>query len=376
MGKLDQEVFDEFNASRTGVNKEYVCNAPFSNMYFSLGAIGRVAPCWLTFADAPSWPEHSIRQIWFGAFYSRLRKFIKKRDLTGHPACQVCEKNIRTRNFIGTLASNYDLEHPLQEYPTMMELELSNECNLECIMCRGELSSSIRKNRDKLPPLITPYDQRFVEQLVEFIPHLREMRVNGGEPFLQDICFEIWNKVAEINPEIEITVATNGTILNKRVKDILERCNFRINVSIDALDKENYQRIRKNARYDVLMRNVRYFGDYCRGRRSVFSVMINPMRQNWWEMPEMVEWCNASGYHLAYNTVVKPNSCSLITWDAEHLEEVYRTLSARKFEFDPASEIPSGNVKKYENLVENQIRQWWIAQKQGQKFYRPAYMDD
>ena len=42
------------------------------------------------------------------------------------------------------LAAAYDNEHPIGEWPTMLELELSNLCNLECVMCNGELSSKIR----------------------------------------------------------------------------------------------------------------------------------------------------------------------------------------------------------------------------------------
>jgi MoaA/NifB/PqqE/SkfB family radical SAM enzyme len=76
----------------------------------------------------------------------------------------------------------------------MMELEIENTCNLECVMCIGELSSAIRKNRDKLPPIKSPYNEAFVEQLEEFIPHLKELRFNGGEPFLINSVFRIFEK--------------------------------------------------------------------------------------------------------------------------------------------------------------------------------------
>lgn len=377
MAAIEQDIVDAFNASRWGAASPYLCNAPFSSMYINV--MGQVAPCWLTPGGAPTWPEQSLRDIWFGEFFGRLRQNIERRDLTGHLGCTVCEKNLRTGNYMQALAWAYDTGHPPVPYPTMMEIELSNQCNLECVMCRGELSSMIRKNRDKLPPLEMRFDARFVEELCEFLPHLRFMRCNGGEPFLQAICFDIWNRIAEINPEIEVTVATNATALNKRVKDILERCRFRINVSIDALDKSNYETIRKNARYDVVMRNVRYFGDYCRTNGRIFSIMINPMRQNWWEMADMVRWCNANDYHLSFNTVVKPAHSSLITWDAGNLERAYAFLSRQEFD-DPAasghSEIREGNTKKYRNFVENQLRPWWLNAKQGGKFFAADYMDD
>lgn len=370
MAQLEQRIIDEFRAHRDGADLEYVCNAPFSNMYFRID--GKVGPCWLAFHGAPSWPDHSIAEIWFGPYFERIRENIRQRDLSKHGGCAVCEKNLRTGNYLAALAFAYDSRTPLKRYPKIMEFELSNKCNLECTMCRGELSSSIRKNRDNLPPLPIVYDSRFVEELEEFIPHLEDMRFNGGEPLLHDISYAIWERVAAINPAIEITIATNGTVLNRRVREILERCRFRINVSIDALDKGNFERIRQNARYDIVMRNVQYFGEYCRRHDSKFCIMANPMRQNWWEMPELVDWCNANGYHVAFNTIVKPEFCSLINWDADNLQQVYDRLSSRRFE--PAeNSVSDGNIRRYENLVESQIHSWLVARQKAEPFFAKSY---
>src|SRR5690606_6216470 len=105
--------------------------------------------------------------------------------------CSVCKTNVENGNHVSVLSKLYDYNYEVQEYPAVMEFELSNKCNLECVMCKGELSSTIRKQRDKLPPLNTPYDSTFVEQLKEFIPHLKEAKFLGGEPFLIDIYYEI-----------------------------------------------------------------------------------------------------------------------------------------------------------------------------------------
>jgi MoaA/NifB/PqqE/SkfB family radical SAM enzyme len=374
LAELEQRIVDEFRAHRDGADLEYVCNAPFSNMYFRID--GKVGPCWLAFHGAPSWPEQSIAEIWFGPYFEGIRENIRQRDLSKHGGCAVCEKNLRTGNYVAALAFAYDTPTPLKRYPKIMEFELSNKCNLECTMCRGELSSSIRKNRDKLPPLPIVYDGRFVEELVEFIPHLEDMRFNGGEPLLPDISYQIWDKVARINPAIEITIATNGTVFNRRVQEILERCNFRINVSIDALDKGNFERIRKNARYDIVMRNVTYFGEYCRRKGSKFCIMANPMRQNWWEMPALVEWANGRGYHIAFNTIVKPEFSSLINWNADDLQRVYDDLRGHRFGAVERTEIPSvseANIRRYENLVENQIHSWLVARQQAVPFFSKSY---
>ena len=53
-----------------------------------------------------------------------------------------------------------------------------------------------------------PYDAAFVKQLEEFIPHLEEVKFYGGEPFLIEIYYEIWEKIMELNPKVRISVQT------------------------------------------------------------------------------------------------------------------------------------------------------------------------
>ncbi len=48
------------------------------------------------------------------------------------------------------------------------EFEFENTCNLECIMCSGELSSSIRKNIEHLEPFENKYNANFLEQLKSY----------------------------------------------------------------------------------------------------------------------------------------------------------------------------------------------------------------
>ncbi len=356
MAELGTALVEAYNSSRNISKPQHLCHAPFANMYFNVS--GEAAPCWLTFFEAPKFPEKSIREIWFGEFYENIRSLIKKNDLSER--CRVCERNIRNQLFLNPLARAYDNDYSLERYPKIMEFELSNQCNLECVMCNGRLSSSIRKNRDQLSPYTSPYNQSFVEQLGEFLPHLKEARFNGGEPFLQPICWEIWNKIAIENPEIEITVATNGTVWSSKVEEILNRAKFRINLSLDGFSSETYESIRKNAKFHRVMENVHRFGAYCKKNNRIFSIMINPMRVNYWEMPAMVEFCNSNGYYLWFNTVYRPFHLSLWNLPSSELKIIHQKLS--KAEFGSSAEssqgVVSGNIAKYQNFVERQITTW------------------
>jgi MoaA/NifB/PqqE/SkfB family radical SAM enzyme len=348
----------DFDKSRE-INTVSPCVAPFNNMYFTTE--GHAAPCWLLVGHLEQWStDKSIKNIWFGPHFDKFREDLKNGVFESK--CRVCKQKIEADTW--PLAMAYD-GFPVQEYPSCLELELSNQCNLECLMCEGRLSSGIRKNREKLPPMPNVYDDSFVEQLKEFIPHLKELRFNGGEPFAQKIVYDICMLVADMNPGLRINIATNGTVYNKQVKTILERCNIHLNISIDSLDKQNYESIRVNGDFDVLMENFNKFNQYCKENDRGLSVMVNPMRNNWWEMPKFVEFTNENKVHLWYNTIHHPEHLGIWNLPSSDLKNILDKLIPLSEKLKPteySNFVAYGNWEKFDHFVNKQINNWYIKQ--------------
>lgn len=354
---IPDEIVSQFYQSRTNTQPKYICHAPFNNMYFN--SLGHVANCWLTFHDPEVYtPDKTIKEIWNSDRFKKLRQHIENLDLDYK--CSNCKQNLLNRNFVSVLARAYDNQSPLTDYPSLIELELDNSCNLECTMCTGLLSSSIRRNREKLSPLLSPYGDKFVSELNEFIPHLTEIRFNGGEPFLIKVYWQIWDNIVRLKPSLRVVIATNGTVLNERVKDILARGNFHLNISIDGLTKETYNNIRVNGDIDKLMQNFLWFRDFCARNNRVLCVMVNPMRQNWWEMGEFLNFCNRHGVHIWYNFIERPLNQALWSLPANKLQEIYDSLSNYKWAENSTCNkyIYKYNVSTFENLVHKQIAKW------------------
>jgi len=371
MNKLSQEQVLKYNTKRSDFDKHRVvntlspCLAPFNNMYFTTE--GRVAPCWLLVGYLDTWsPQRSIKDIWFGEEFSKYRDNLKNGIFENE--CRVCKQKIEADTW--PLAMAYD-GFTVKDYPSLLELELSNQCNLECIMCEGRLSSGIRKNRDKLPPLPMIYDDSFVEQLKEFIPHLEELRFNGGEPFAQKIVYDICMLVADLNSDLRINIATNGTVYNKQVQKIMDKCNLSLNISIDSLEKENYDSIRINGDFDVLMENFIRFRDYCHSNHRGLSVMVNPMRNNWWEMPNFVEFATENKVHLWYNTIHHPEHLGIWSLPSGDLNVIIQTLEleVERLRPDPLTEnfIELGNWEKLDHFVNKQLTNWHTKQLEREK---------
>ena len=325
------------------------CNAPLNNMYFTV--FGTVGPCWLQVgAHCDTWSDtRSISDIWFGDSYKTLRN--QHQEDIWPLKCELCKKE--TEAGVWPLARAYE-KFPIKKYPTLIELELSNQCNLECIMCSGILSSGIRKNRDKLPPLPMAYNEKFVDQLNEFIPHLTELRFNGGEPLAQKIVLDICENVSKIKPELKVNIATNGTVYNKNVIKLLENCNIHLNISIDSLIKERYEKIRINGDFDVLMKNFEIFKKYCHDNDRSLSVMVNPMRNNWKEMVNFARWAHKHEVNLWFNTIRYPEHLALWNLPSKELIDITYELK------EQLQSVPKWlrNYDKIDHLINKQISDW------------------
>lgn len=379
MNKLNAEQLEiyykkrqEFDKNKQ-VNDLSPCLAPYNNMYFTTE--GRVAPCWLLVGHLDTWgPDKSIRDIWFGEKFSSYRKNLKNGIFESE--CRICKQKIEADTW--PLALAYD-SFSVKEYPTLLELELSNQCNLECVMCEGRLSSGIRKNRDKLPPLPMIYDSNFVDQLKEFIPHLEELRFNGGEPLAQKIVYDICMLVSDLNPKLKINIATNGTVFNKQVQNILNSCNVHFNISIDSLKKDNYESIRINGNFDELMENFQKFNNYCKNNDRQLSVMVNPMRNNWFEMANFVRFTNENKVFLWYNTIHHPEHLSIWNLSSYELHTIINTLKPQVDELRPSdysNHVAHGNWEKLNHFVNNQLVNWHSKQIDREKKFiriRPVW---
>ncbi len=356
---LDPEMLAAYNRTRRTRNDAIFCHAAFTNMNFEQNGNATVC-CYNRTHVLGTYPRHALEEMWFGDKAEALRGFMKANLLPD--GCGLCAMQFESRNFGGLRARAYDTladrtyrekRAKLTSMPKMMEFEISNVCNLECTMCNGFFSSSIRRNREELPPLVSPYDYVFVRQLETFIPFLVEAKFLGGEPFLINRYYEIWDLTIRLNPKIRISITTNGTVLNNRVRDVLEKINAHIIMSIDSLEKESYERIRKGADFGSVMENLQWFRDYTVERKTSLTVALCPMQQNWREIPAVLDFCNERGAYLYFNTVTHPPDHALNTLSRESIAEVVQYLSAKRL--DAQNKVHDYNNANYRDLI-HQVR--------------------
>lgn len=318
---LDLRQFRKYNSFRPLGAKPVFCYVPFNSLTFSFS--GKVFACsYNRDVQLGQYPDQTIDQIWHSKEAQQLRTHMGNNDLDY--GCQHCRYFFEKGKFSNLKPLVFDkyYENTAATFPQVMEFELSNECNLECQMCVGEVSSSIRKNRDKLPPIPMPYDDKFLEQLAKYIPHLKEAKFYGGEPFLISIYYKIWDLIKQLNPKLPLFVITNGSHWNSKIEGLINDLDFDVAVSIDAVDKDIVEGIRKNIQHDKLMHNIRRFSEVCRRKGKYLSLSFTVQKDNWRELPRVIELCNEVNAFIFVSYLERPVEFSITEFSTAQLQEV------------------------------------------------------
>lgn len=276
--------------------------------------------------------RQSLREIWAGTALSAQRRALEAESFD--LGCLECEFLTEAGGRETTLAHHFDRfasDEPLQ-YPKMLDLALSSRCNLQCVMCNGDLSSSIRTQREGLPPLPDCYDERFFEEIDEFLPHLERLQFKGGEPFLARENQRIWDRLIELDLCPEVTVTTNGTLFNDKVAHYVRALKMHPNISVDGMQAQTVEAIRIGVDAVRLWQNIDKFQALAEeaGNGMTLSFCLMPM--NWREvLPFLVE---ADRRSLNCNVIFvnQPQEYDLLRLPGIELEQIFAELSSVEVE--------------------------------------------
>lgn len=325
---LDPATVAAYEKSRPLAGKPFraACYAPYTSLYFNTNG-DVIACCKNTTYVLGNVAHERLDDIWRGKKAEAMRKAMKSYKLG--VGCDVCEWQIKGGQYDQVYATIFD-ELPIRDdnaqWPAQMEFTVSNTCNLACIMCYGVLSSTIRAHREKLPPLPKVYDDTFFADLRKYLPHLATAKFYGGEPFLAQENYRIWDMMIEERIDIPIHVTTNGTQWNSKVERVLEALPCSIAVSVDGTTKATVESIRVNANFEEVRTNVDRFAAYALRRRTAFSLTYCLMQQNWHEFGEYIRYGEARNVSVFINTVIDPPECSLYTLPPQELEAIAQKM--------------------------------------------------
>jgi len=305
-----------------------LCRAPSTQLHFD--PHGYVAVCSKsTHRRLGHVRDGDLRALWLGPGLAAIREALVQRRFPD--GCETCAWHLQHGNVADHPARTFDAR-PLPvdpAWPSHLEFAFSNRCNLACIQCSPDLSSTIRA-RSGLPPLRSPYDDGFFAQIEPFVAHAQGVSLLGGEPFLQPECFRLLELLIAAGRRIPVHVTTNGTVFDARVERVLGHLPVQVAVSLDGVRPETIERIRVGASAVEVLANARRFARHSHllGRQCTLNFCL--LRENWRELPDLFLLAQELGAGTWVVPVTHPPETSLFTLPAGSRREVARTWRERE----------------------------------------------
>jgi MoaA/NifB/PqqE/SkfB family radical SAM enzyme len=139
---------------------------------------------------------------------------------------------------------------PVREFPSRLDIELTNICNLRCIMCPRE---HMTRNMGYMDPGLFSaiFDEAGRCDLKTAWLFLY------GEPLLHPEVIPMLRIAREKAPKCDLGLSTNSTIMDDEIiEGLLTSGIDKIILSFDGVTKETFEKIRPPAKFDDVMRNT------------------------------------------------------------------------------------------------------------------------
>ena len=124
-----------------------------------------------------------------------------------------------------------------------LRLSVTDRCNIRCFYCMPETDAHFMK-RD----LLLSFEE--IHRLVELLVRragIREIRLTGGEPLVRKELRVLVKMLAEIEGLEDLSITTNGILLAEHAQSMRAAGLNRVNVSLDTLDEQAFQRISRRS---------------------------------------------------------------------------------------------------------------------------------
>jgi cyclic pyranopterin phosphate synthase len=132
-----------------------------------------------------------------------------------------------------------------------LRISVTDRCNLRCVYCMPEEGVVPLRHED-----ILSYEEMAELVRVGVRMGLQKIRVTGGEPLVRAGIVDFIRMLSEIDGIRDISMTTNGILLEQFAKPLKEAGLQRINISLDTMDPERYRVITRRGELSSVLNGI------------------------------------------------------------------------------------------------------------------------
>lgn len=179
-----------------------------------------------------------------------------------------------------------------------LRISITNRCNVKCFYCHhdGILPQKYEMSADEI----------FSVSKVAHSIGIKKIRLSGGEPLIREDIVEIVSKISSLGFK-DVSITTNGTLLDRYAYDLVESGLKRVNVSLDTLNPETYHFITKRDYLEKAKKGIK-----SAVKAGLYPVKVNMVVMkgvNHHEIWDMFHFCRENGVILQLIELLKTDNC-------------------------------------------------------------------
>ncbi len=132
-----------------------------------------------------------------------------------------------------------------------LRLSVTDRCNLRCNYCMPAEGINFVK-KDKLFTL----EELFTLSKIMVGQGVNKIRITGGEPFVRKDLMVLLRNLTTLKGLNDISITTNATLIGPHIDELKQLGIKNINVSLDAISKESFERITRRNEFETVYNNL------------------------------------------------------------------------------------------------------------------------
>lgn len=174
-----------------------------------------------------------------------------------------------------------------------LRISVTDRCNLRCLYCMPPEGIETLPQED-----ILTFEE--IERLVKIFVDLgiKRVRLTGGEPLVRKGIVDLVRSLSRIKGIEEVSMTTNGILLSYYARQLKEAGLKRINISLDTLKEDKFERITGSFNLSQVLEGIREAKKAGLSPLKINIVVIKGLNDD--EITDFLEFASSWGIILRF----------------------------------------------------------------------------
>lgn len=156
-----------------------------------------------------------------------------------------------------------------------LRISVTDRCNLRCVYCMPEEGISCLAHDEVLT-----FDEIITICRSAAELGVSKIKLTGGEPLVRKGFIDLVRQIKAVPGIEEITLTTNGLLLEDRLEELIEAGISKINISLDTLDSQKFKEITRVDGLETVLRVIKQAADHPKVQVKVNSLIAKHLNEN------------------------------------------------------------------------------------------------